>query len=138
MNDVSPSGCGVTRPVSTAGAPPAIGPYAQAIIAGGLVFTSGQIPLDPGTGAMVEGGIGPQTRRVLDNLRAVLEAAGSSLELVVKSTVFLADLGDYAEVNRIWGEYFASHPPARSAVQVAGLPRGSLIEVELVAAVSPR
>lgn len=122
--------------MSTPGAPPAIGPYAQAIVAGDLVFTSGQIPLDPETGAMVEGGITPQAYRVLENLKAVLGAAGSGFEHVARATVYLVDLGHYPEVNRIWAEYFGEHPPARSAVQVAGLPRGSLIEVDLVARVA--
>jgi 2-iminobutanoate/2-iminopropanoate deaminase len=119
--------------VSTEQAPAAIGPYSQAIAAAGLVFCSGQIPLDPASGQIVEGGIESQTRRVLDNLTAVLQAAGSSPEQVVKTTIFLADMNDFATVNTIYTEYFGTEPPARSTVQVARLPRDVRVEVEAIA-----
>jgi 2-iminobutanoate/2-iminopropanoate deaminase len=119
--------------VATENAPAAIGPYAQAITAGDLVFCSGQIPLDPATNQLVEGGIDIQTRRVLDNLAAVLQAAGSSLDQVVKTTIFLADMDDFGTVNTIYGEYFASEPPARATVQVARLPRDVRVEIEAIA-----
>ena len=119
--------------IVSAGAPAAIGPYSQAIRAGGLVFVSGQIPLDPETGQVVEGGIKAQAERALDSLRAILEASGSGLERVVKTTVFLADLGNFAEVNEVYARYFPDAPPARATVQVAALPRGVGIEIEAVA-----
>ena len=119
--------------VATEQAPAAIGPYSQAIAAAGLVFCSGQIPLDPVIGQIVEGGIESQTRRVLDNLTAVLQAAGSSPEQVVKITIFLADMNDFATVNTIYAEYFGTEPPARSTVQVARLPRDVRVEVEAIA-----
>ncbi len=119
--------------VATEKAPAAIGPYSQAIAAAGLVFCSGQIPLDPASGQIVEGGIESQTRRVLDNLTAVLQAAGSSPEQVVKTTIFLADMNDFASVNTIYAEYFGTEPPARSTVQVARLPRDVRVEVEAIA-----
>ena len=119
--------------ITTPGAPGAIGPYSQAVRAGGLVFVSGQIPLDPATGAVVEGGVGAQTARVLDSLRAILEASGSGLGRVVKTTIFLTDLGGFAEVNEVYARYFPADPPARSTVQVAALPRGVKIEIEAVA-----
>jgi len=121
------------RIIASAGAPAAIGPYSQAVSAGGLVFVSGQIPLDPATGLLVEGGIAAQTERVLSSLRAVLEAAGSGLDRVVKTTVFLTDLGAFAEVNEVYARFFAAAPPARATVQVAALPRGAGIEIEAVA-----
>lgn len=114
-------------------APAAIGPYSQAVRAGGLVFVSGQIPLDPETGQVVEGGIAAQAERVLVSLRAILEASGSGLERVVKTTVFLADLGTFAEVNAVYARFFPQAPPARATVQVAALPRGVGIEIEAVA-----
>lgn len=114
-------------------APAAIGPYSQAVRAGGLVFVSGQIPLDPETGQVVEGGIAAQAERVLVSLGALLEASGSGLERVVKTTVFLTDLGDFAAVNEVYGRFFPHAPPARSTVQVAALPRGVGIEIEAVA-----
>lgn len=123
--------------VETKGAPSAIGPYSQAIAAGGWVFCSGQIPLDPVTGDLVTGPIEVQARRVLDNLAAVLEAAGSSLDLVVKTTVFLRDLEDFGALNAVYGEYFGGKPPARSTVQVAALPRGAGLEIEAVALQRP-
>ncbi len=114
-------------------APAAIGPYSQAIKAGPFVFTSGQIPLDPATGRLVEGDITVQIRRVMSNLQAVLEAAGLSFANVVKSTIFVKDLGQFAAVNQVYGEYFPSNPPARSTVQVAKLPLDVAVEIEMVA-----
>ncbi len=119
--------------VHTDGAPAAIGPYSQAIVTGGFVYTAGQIALDPETGEMVEGDVAAETARVLDNLSAVLEAAGSSLGQVVKTTVYLADLADYAVVNEVYARYFGAPPPARSAVGVAALPRGARVEIDLIA-----
>lgn len=119
--------------ISTAMAPKAIGPYSQAIVAGNLVFTSGQIPLDPSTQQMVEGDVRAQAERVMENLAAVLEAAGASFESVVKATIFLVDLNDFAAVNEIYGKRFPRNPPARSTVQVAALPKGARLEIELVA-----
>ncbi len=119
--------------VRTDAAPAAIGPYSQAVRAGEFLFLSGQIPLDPATGQMVEGGIEAQTRRVLENLKAVLEAAGAGLDRVVKTTVYLADLDDFAAMNAVYAEYFPENPPARAAVQVARLPKGARIEIEAIA-----
>ena len=116
-------------------APKAIGPYAQAIKANGFIYTAGQIPIDPKTGNFVEGGINEQTRQVLENLKAVLAAAGSSLDQVVKATVFLKNMADFPAMNEIYGEYFGSAKPARSTVAVAELPRGALVEIDLVALV---
>jgi 2-iminobutanoate/2-iminopropanoate deaminase len=121
--------------VSTADAPKAIGPYSQAIKAAGFVFTAGQIPLDPGTGQIAGSDIATQTDRVLRNLQAVLQASGTSLENVVKTTVYLKDISDFSAVNEIYGRYFKSNPPARSAVQVANLPKNSLVEIEAIAVV---
>ena len=118
--------------ITTAHAPQAIGPYSQAITVDKLVFCSGQIPLTP-DGAVAEGDIALQTRQVLTNLRAVLEAAGSSLGQVVKTTVFLADMGEFAAMNAVYAEFFVSEPPARSTVQVARLPRDVRVEIEVVA-----
>jgi 2-iminobutanoate/2-iminopropanoate deaminase len=119
--------------VQTDSAPKAIGPYSQAIKANGLVFASGQIPLDPTTMQIVEGGIREQTERVMNNLSAVLQAAGSSLDRVVKTTVFLADLADFAEMNETYGRFFGEAPPARSTVQVSRLPRDVRVEIDLIA-----
>ena len=119
--------------VRTDRAPKAIGPYEQALKVDGWVFTSGQIPLDPKTGTMVEGGIGAQTRQVLDNLRAVLEAAGSSMSRVVKTTVYMINLADFQKMNEVYAEYFPQDKPARSTVGVAALPRGAMIEIDVVA-----
>lgn len=121
-------------PVHTDRAPAAVGPYSQAIIHGELVFTAGQIPLDPATGELVNGDVRAQTRQVLRNLEAVLNAAGSSLDRVLKTTVFLADMNDFAAVNEVYAEFFPDVPPARSAVQVAALPKTARVEIEAVAA----
>ena len=119
--------------IATEKAPGAVGPYSQAVRTDQLIFTAGQIPLDPTTGKLVEGPIEDQTRRVLDNLSAVLEAAGSGLDRVVKMTVFMTDLGNFQRMNAVYAEYFPASPPARSAVQVAALPLGADIEMEAVA-----
>lgn len=119
--------------VQTDNAPKAIGPYSQAIKANGFVFASGQIPLDPATMQIVEGGIREQTERVMNNLEAVLQAAGSSLEGVVKTTVFLKDLSDFAEMNEVYGSFFRQTPPARSTVEVARLPRDVRVEIDVIA-----
>jgi 2-iminobutanoate/2-iminopropanoate deaminase len=123
--------------VTSGGAPAAIGPYSQAVLAGGFVFVSGQIPLDPATGALVAGGAGAQAERALVSLGAVLAAAGSGLDRVVKTTIFLTDLGDFAEVNAVYARFFPAEPPARATVQVAALPRGAAIEIEAVALAGP-
>ncbi len=114
-------------------APKALGPYEQGVKLDGWLFTSGQIPLDPQTGALVPGGIGPQTRRVLENLRAILEAAGTSLDRVVKTTVFMTNLDEFQEMNAVYAEFFPREKPARSTVGVATLPRGALLEIDVVA-----
>jgi 2-iminobutanoate/2-iminopropanoate deaminase len=119
--------------VQTAAAPAAIGPYSQAIVSGDLVFTSGQIPLDPATGQLVAGDIRAMTERVLDNLGAVLAAAGCTFADVVKTTLFLADMADFAAVNEVYGKRFSAAPPARSTVQVAQLPKGARVEIEAIA-----
>jgi 2-iminobutanoate/2-iminopropanoate deaminase len=121
--------------ISTAQAPAAIGPYSQAIRSGNLIFVSGQIPLDPVTGQLVEGDVAVQTERVLRNLAVILEAAGSSLERVLKTTVYLTDLGDFGKMNEVYGRFFDERPPARATVEVARLPRDVLVEIELVAEV---
>lgn len=121
--------------ISTENAPKAIGPYEQAIRVGDFVYASGQIPLDPETGNLVEGEIKVQTRRALENLKAVLEAAGSSLDRVVKTTVFLKNIADFAAMNEVYAEYLGAAKPARSTVAVADLPRGALVEIDLVALV---
>ncbi len=119
--------------VSTDAAPAAIGPYSQAIQAGGFLFTSGQIPLDPSSGGMETGGIEAQTERVMKNLEAILQAAGIGWERVVKATIYLTDLGDFAKVNEIYGKRFPASPPARATVQVAALPKGANVEIDVVA-----
>jgi 2-iminobutanoate/2-iminopropanoate deaminase len=119
--------------VSTEKAPGAVGPYSQAIIANGMVFTAGQVPLVPGTKALVEGGIQEQTRQVMNNLTAVLEAAGTSLDKAVKTTVFLSDMNDFAAMNEVYATFFTGAPPARSTVQVARLPLDARVEIEVVA-----
>lgn len=120
--------------ISTEAAPGAVGPYSQAVVAGNLVFVSGQIPIDPTSGQMVEG-IEEQTEMSLKNLKAILEAAGSSLEKVVKATVFITDMNDFAAVNKVYAEFFKSDPPARACVEVSKLPKGARVEVEAVALV---
>ncbi|MGH7809146.1 MAG: RidA family protein [Candidatus Binatia bacterium] len=119
--------------VATDKAPQAIGPYEQAIKIGEFVYTAGQIPIDPKTGNLVSGGIKEQTVQVLENLKAVLEAGGSSLDRVVKATVFLKNIADFAAMNEIYAEYFGQSKPARSTVAVADLPRGALVEIDLIA-----
>ena len=121
------------RIVATERAPRAIGPYSQAVAAGGFVFASGQIPLDPATGDVVGGSVAEQTERSIENLKAVLEAAGSSLAGVVKTTVFLTDLASFKEMNEVYGRYFAANAPARATVEVAALPRGVQVEIEAIA-----
>lgn len=119
--------------VSTENAPGAIGPYSQAIKAGGLVFCSGQIPIDPATGQFVSDVVSEQTEQVLKNLNEVLKAAGTSLDGVVKTTVFLADMNDFAEMNEVYGRYFSENKPARATVQAAGLPRDAKVEIDCIA-----
>lgn len=114
-------------------APAAVGPYNQAVITGNLVFCAGQIPLDPATGNVVSGGIEEQARRVLENIKAVLAGAGTSLEKVVKATVYLKDMNDFAGMNKIYSEYFTSNYPARSTLQVARIPKDCLVEIEVIA-----
>jgi 2-iminobutanoate/2-iminopropanoate deaminase len=124
----------VKQIIMTSNAPKAIGPYSQAVSAGGFVFASGQIPTDPLTGEFVPGGIAEQTEQVLRNLNAVLEAAGSSLDQVVKTTVFLADMNDFAAMNEVYGRYFSEDaPPARATVQASRLPRDARVEIEVIA-----
>ena len=119
--------------IQTVKAPKAIGPYSQAIQAGNLLFLSGQIPLDPASGELVKGDIGEQTRRVLENLKGVLESQHLGMEDVVKVTIFLKDMGNFSQVNEVYGTYFPSSPPARSTVEVARLPRDVDIEIEAIA-----
>jgi 2-iminobutanoate/2-iminopropanoate deaminase len=121
--------------IHTDGAPAAIGPYSQAIVSGGFVFTAGQIGLEPGSGEFVEGGVADQAERALKNLSAVLEAAGTSMKDVVKTTLYLADMGDFVTVNEIYAGYFSEPFPARSAVQAADLPKGALVEIDAIARV---
>jgi 2-iminobutanoate/2-iminopropanoate deaminase len=119
--------------ISTDSAPKAIGPYSQAVRSAGLLFLSGQTPLDPATGQLVVGDIAKQTERVLENLKAVVEAAGSSLDRVVKTTVFLKDMNDFAEMNEMYSRYFPQNPPARSTVEAARLPRDARVEIDAIA-----
>ena len=119
--------------IATEHAPAAIGPYSQATVVDGLVFTAGQVALDPATATVVEGGVRAQTRQVLANLAAVLDAAGSSLSRVVKTTVFLTDMADFPAVNEVYAEAFGEHKPARATVEVAGLPLGVMVEIEAIA-----
>jgi 2-iminobutanoate/2-iminopropanoate deaminase len=123
--------------VATDRAPKAIGPYSQGTIANGVLYTAGQIPLDPATGELVVGDIAEQTARVLDNLRGVLTAAGSDFSRVLKTTVFLVDMADFPAVNEVYARVFGDHRPARSTVAVAALPKGARIEIEVVAVVAP-
>ena len=125
----------VKQIIQTDRAPQAIGPYSQAVKARGFVYASGQIPIDPATGQFVAGGITEQTEQVLKNVAAVLEASGSGLDKVVKTTVFLADMEEFAAMNEVYGRFFSSEPPARATVQAAGLPRNAKIEIEVIALV---
>jgi 2-iminobutanoate/2-iminopropanoate deaminase len=120
---------------TTEHAPAAAGPYSQAIVANGFVFTAGQVALMPGTGKLVEGGVREQTEQVIKNLQAVLEASGSSLANAVKTTVFLQNMGDFATMNEVYAQHFPAPPPARSTIEVAKLPLGALVEIEVVALV---
>ena len=122
--------------ISTNEAPAAIGPYSQAVRSGSFLFCSGQIPLDPKSGEIVAGDITAQTRRVMDNIAALLRAEGLGFDKIVKTTIFLTNLGDFQTVNEIYGSYFSNEPPARSTVQVAALPRGVNVEIEVIAAAS--
>ena len=124
---------GMKKIISTSEAPGAIGPYSQAIRCGSLLFCSGQIPLDPKSGQIVPGDIAAQTRRVMDNIAALLKAESLSFDNVVKTTIFLTNLGDFQTVNEIYGSYFKQDPPARSTVQVAALPKGVAVEIEVIA-----
>jgi 2-iminobutanoate/2-iminopropanoate deaminase len=121
--------------ISTPNAPAAIGPYSQAVVSNGFAFLSGQIPIDPATGKVVEGDIAAQTARVLENLKAVLEACGSSLSQVVKTTVYLKDMAEFARMNEIYAAYFPDHPPARATVEAARLPRDVRVEIDCIAMV---
>ncbi len=119
--------------INTEAAPAAIGPYSQAILAGNFIFTSGQLPIDPATGAFPEGGVQAQTRQSLSNIKTILAAGGMDLSNVVKTNVFLADMGDFAAMNEIYSEFFSEPFPARSAVAVKALPKGALVEIECIA-----
>ncbi|MBR4925730.1 MAG: RidA family protein [Prevotella sp.] len=121
--------------INTKSAPSAIGPYSQAIQVGNLVYTSGQIPIDPSTGSFVEGGIKEQTRQSLSNVQAILREAGLTMNDVIKTTVFLADMNDFAEMNSVYAEFFSNPYPARSAVAVKTLPKGALVEIEVIAGI---
>jgi 2-iminobutanoate/2-iminopropanoate deaminase len=122
----------VKEVIATDKGPKAIGPYSQAIKANGFIFLSGQIPFDPATSQIIEGDVARQTARVLDNVKAIAEAAGSSLDRAVKATVFLKDMNDFAAMNEVYGKYFSVNPPARSTVEVARLPRDVRVEIELI------
>ncbi|HEU0123675.1 MAG TPA: RidA family protein [Bryobacteraceae bacterium] len=124
------------RVIATGDAPKAIGPYSQAIVHGDTIYCSGQIPLDPATGQLVEGGIAAETARVLENLKAVLEDAGSSLDRVLKTTVYLKDMAEFPAMNEVYGQYFSVNPPARATVEAARLPRDARVEIECIAALS--
>ncbi len=122
--------------VSTDNAPKAIGPYTQAIIHNGIAYLSGQIPLDPATGQVIEGGIAEQTERVFENLKAVLTASGSSLDAVLKTTVYLRDIADFPKMNEVYARYFTAAPPARSTIQAGALPRNAMVEIDAIAVVT--
>jgi 2-iminobutanoate/2-iminopropanoate deaminase len=121
--------------IATENAPKAIGPYSIGVVVGDFLFTAGQIGLDPRTGEIVPGGVAAETRRALLNLQAVIEAGGAELENVVKTTVYLRDMNDFAEMNRVYGEFFVKNPPARTTVQVAALPKSAAVEIEAIAIV---
>jgi 2-iminobutanoate/2-iminopropanoate deaminase len=123
----------VNEQIQTSAAPAPIGPYSQAILAAGFLFCSGQIPIDPATGDLVPGDVASQTRQVMRNISAVLEAASAGFDRVVKTTIFLIDMNDFAGVNAVYGEYFTESPPARSTVAVGALPKGARVEIEVVA-----
>ena len=125
-----------TGMISTRGAPRAIGPYSQGVTANGFLFTAGQVGFDPESGELVDGGIAEQTLRVLQNIRAILRAGGTDVSAVVKTTVFLVDMADFALMNEVYAEFFGDHRPARSTVAVASLPRGARVEIEAIAAVA--
>jgi 2-iminobutanoate/2-iminopropanoate deaminase len=122
----------VKEVVSTEKGPKAIGPYSQGIKANGFIHTAGQIPFDPSTGQLIQGDVAQQTARVMENLKAIVEAAGSSLDKAVKATVYLKDMNDFAAMNEVYGRYFAKNPPARSTVEVSRLPRDVLVEIDLI------
>jgi len=124
------------RTISTDKAPKAIGPYSQGIAASGFLFLSGQVPLDPGTGQLVQGTVQEEVTRILDNLKAVLEAGGSGLHRVVRTTVYLTSLEDFSAMNEVYARYFGDHRPARSTVQVSALPRGARIEIDAIASLA--
>jgi 2-iminobutanoate/2-iminopropanoate deaminase len=121
--------------IRTNNAPAAIGPYSQGVVANNFLFTAGQIALNPGTGTVIEGGIKEQTRRALENIKAILETAGATLDEVVKTTVFIKDMNEFAAMNEVYGEFFAEKPPARSTVEVARLPKDVRVEIEVIAVV---
>ena len=124
--------------INTSTAPRAIGPYSQAVKAGGFVFVSGQIPIDPATGKVISGTIEEETRRVMENLKAIIAVAELGMENIVKTTIFLTDLGDFAKVNDVYGSYFPSDPPARATIQVAALPKGVRVEIEAIAVINDK
>ncbi len=124
---------GEIRGVHTSDAPDAIGPYRQAVAVDGWLYVSGQIPLDPASGELVQGDVTVQTQRALDNLQAIVEAAGGSLERVVRTTIYLADMGDFSSVNEVYARYFGGHKPARTTIQAGGLPKGVSVEVDAIA-----
>lgn len=121
------------KAIQTSNAPQAVGPYSQGIVSENLIFVSGQLPFDPKTGDFVSGGIREMTARIIENIKAILEEAGSSLDHVVKTTVFLTDMGDFVDMNEVYADYFSSHYPARSTIQVAALPKNARIEMEAIA-----
>ena len=135
---ISASVGGMKKIISTTDAPAAVGPYSQAVRVGNFVFCSGQIPLDPATQQMVAGDISAQTKRVLENVTAVLRAEGLAFENIVKTTIFLTNLNDFQTVNELYGSYFKSDPPARSTVQVSALPKGAHVEIEVIAFANPQ
>jgi 2-iminobutanoate/2-iminopropanoate deaminase len=123
------------KAISTTSAPKAIGPYSQAIQVGNFIFTSGQIPIDPSTGTIVDGGIKAQARQSLQNIKAIMEESGIEMKNIIKTTVFLSDMNDFAEMNEVYAEFFTEPYPARSAVAVKTLPKGALVEIEVVAGI---